>query len=172
MACPAPAGKALRHAHRTALRHACISEWEAGAALCTGQAGDQPSCILSSTHDRVGGVSAYVQGPAQPQQPKKEEPKETGPPDLYKPTLQNALTTTAGVGAVMGLGAIAPNVAFSSMMTKFGLASICGYQTVWGVTPALHSPLMSVTNAISGLTAVGGMVCMGGGYLPGTTSQV
>ena len=45
-------------------------------------------------------------------------------------------------------------------------------QTVWGVTPALHSPLMSVTNAISGLTAVGGMVCMGGGYLPNTTSQV
>ena len=36
------------------------------------------------------------------------------------------------------------------MFMKFGLASICGYQTVWGVTPALHSPLMSVTNAISG----------------------
>ena len=44
-------------------------------------------------------------------------------------------------------------------------------QTVWGVTPALHSPLMSVTNAISGLTAVGGMVLMGGGLLPNTTSQ-
>lgn len=45
-------------------------------------------------------------------------------------------------------------------------------QTVWGVTPALHSPLMSVTNAISGLTAVGGMVLMGGGLLPSTSSQV
>ena len=52
------------------------------------------------------------------------------------------------------------------MFTKFGLASICGYQTVWGVTPALHSPLMSVTNAISGLTAVGGMLLLGGGLLP------
>lgn len=41
------------------------------------------------------------------------------------------------------------------MFTKFGLASICGYQTVWGVTPALHSPLMSVTNAISGEGACG-----------------
>jgi hypothetical protein len=58
------------------------------------------------------------------------------------------------------------------MLTKFGLASICGYQTVWGVTPALHSPLMSVTNAISGLTAVGGMVLVGGGLMPTTTSQV
>ena len=57
------------------------------------------------------------------------------------------------------------------MMTKFGLSSICGYQTVWGVTPALHSPLMSVTNAISGLTAVGGMVLAGGGIIPGTTAQ-
>jgi hypothetical protein len=36
------------------------------------------------------------------------------------------------------------------MVTTFGLAGIVGYHTVWGVTPALHSPLMSVTNAISG----------------------
>ena len=42
---------------------------------------------------------------------------------------------------------------------------------VWGVSPALHSPLMSVTNAISGLTAVGGMVLVGGGLLPTTTAQ-
>ena len=62
--------------------------------------------------------------------------------------------------------------AFSGMLTKFGLASICGYQTVWGVTPALHSPLMSVTNAISGLTAVGGMVLAGGGVIPHTPAQV
>lgn len=110
--------------------------------------------------------------PAQPQQ-QAEKPKEapTGPPDLYKPTLQNALTTTGGIAGALALGSIAPNAAFSSMVTKFGLASICGYQTVWGVTPALHSPLMSVTNAISGLTAVGGMVCMGGNLLPETTSQ-
>ena len=40
-----------------------------------------------------------------------------------------------------------------------------------GVTPALHSPLMSVTNAISGLTAVGGMVLAGGGLVPGNTAQ-
>ena len=57
------------------------------------------------------------------------------------------------------------------MLTKFGLASICGYQTVWGVTPALHSPLMSVTNAISGLTAVGGMLLMGGGVFPDSVAH-
>jgi NAD(P) transhydrogenase len=57
------------------------------------------------------------------------------------------------------------------MLTKFGLASICGYQTVWGVVPALHSPLMSVTNAVSGLTAVAGMVLAGGGLVPSTPGQ-
>ena len=39
------------------------------------------------------------------------------------------------------------------------------------MTPALHSPLMSVTNAVSGLTAVGGMVLAGGGLLPHTGAQ-
>ncbi|ELK12167.1 NAD(P) transhydrogenase, mitochondrial [Pteropus alecto] len=65
----------------------------------------------------------------------------------------------------------APNLAFSQMVTTFGLAGIVGYHTVWGVTPALHSPLMSVTNAISGLTAVGGLALMGGHLYPSTTSE-
>ncbi len=69
------------------------------------------------------------------------------------------------------IGASSPSAAFSSMLTKFGLASICGYQTVWGVVPALHSPLMSVTNAVSGLTAVAGMVLAGGGLMPSTPGQ-
>lgn len=109
-----------------------------------------------------------------PQPPKKETKKEepAGPVDLYKPTLNNALVTTGGLGAIMALGVASPGAVFSSMVTKFGLASVCGYQTVWGVSPALHSPLMSVTNAISGLTAVGGLLLMGGGYLPSNTAQV
>lgn len=85
---------------------------------------------------------------------------------------KSACVTIDHAVVVLGTGALSPNAQFSSMLTKFGLASICGYQTVWGVTPALHSPLMSVTNAISGLTAVGGMVVAGGGLLPTNTSQV
>merc|ERR1712112_693095 len=60
----------------------------------------------------------------------------------------------------------APNPAFTGMSTIFGLSVICGYHSVWSVIPALHSPLMSVTNAISGITAVGGLMVMGGGYYP------
>lgn len=60
------------------------------------------------------------------------------------------LSFSLGLSVVLGLGLISPNAAFTQMVTTFGLAGIVGYHTVWGVTPALHSPLMSVTNAISG----------------------
>jgi NAD(P) transhydrogenase len=109
--------------------------------------------------------------PAGGQAPKQATGPAT-PEQIYNDTLRSAGSTAAGLAAISALGAVSPNAAFSSMLTKFGLASICGYQTVWGVTPALHSPLMSVTNAISGLTAVGGMVLAGGGMIPSTAGQV
>lgn len=77
--------------------------------------------------------------------------------------------TTAGLGSLLALGAVSPNPAFATMVTTFSLAGVIGYKVVWGVTPALHSPLMSVTNAISGITAAGGLVLMGGGMLPDST---
>ena len=48
-------------------------------------------------------------------------------------------------------------------LTVFVLAVFVGYHVVWNVTPALHTPLMSVTNAISGIIVIGGMVVMGKG---------
>lgn len=82
------------------------------------------------------------------------------------------LTLLVGIGSILGLGAISPNPAFTTMLTTFGLAGLVGYHTVWGVTPALHSPLMSVTNAISGITAVGGLLLMNGGYYPTNAVEV
>lgn len=46
--------------------------------------------------------------------------------------MNNALVTTGAFAGMLVMGAASPNPAFTSMMTKFGLASICGYQTVWG----------------------------------------
>ncbi|KAL1435688.1 hypothetical protein MTO96_010475 [Rhipicephalus appendiculatus] len=97
--------------------------------------------------------------------------KEAQVPDYFKETLKKSLVYTAGLGTVVGLGVISPNPAFTTMTTIFGLSGIVGYHTVWGVTPALHSPLMSVTNAVSGITAVGGLLLMGGGVMPGTLPQ-
>lgn len=73
-------------------------------------------------------------------------------PEVIAGHLILSLSLPLGLTGMLGLGIVAPNVAFSQMVTTFGLAGIIGYHTVWGVTPALHSPLMSVTNAISGLS--------------------
>lgn len=50
---------------------------------------------------------------------------------------------------------------FVSHLTVFVLACFVGWQLVWSVTPALHTPLMSVTNAISGIIVIGGMMQIG-----------
>jgi len=93
------------------------------------------------------------------------------PPNYFGNQLKESMTYTAGLGSLTALGMGAPNPAFTGMSTIFGLSVICGYHTVWSVVPALHSPLMSVTNAISGITAVGGMLLMGGGYYPTNTVE-
>jgi NAD(P) transhydrogenase subunit alpha len=55
------------------------------------------------------------------------------------------------------IGANAPT-AFLGHFTVFVLACFVGYMVVWNVTPALHTPLMSVTNAISSIIAIGALV--------------
>ncbi|KAL4948811.1 NAD(P) transhydrogenase beta subunit-domain-containing protein [Aspergillus filifer] len=80
-------------------------------------------------------------------------------------------TTTAGMGTVLALGKATGPVFMSNMLT-FGLAGLVGYRAVWGVAPALHSPLMSVTNAISGMVGIGGFFIMGGGYTPTTVPEL
>jgi len=52
---------------------------------------------------------------------------------------------------------------FMSFLTVFALACFVGYYVVWRVTPALHSPLMSVTNAISSVIIVGALIATGPG---------
>ncbi|TPV95882.1 MAG: Re/Si-specific NAD(P)(+) transhydrogenase subunit alpha [Myxococcales bacterium FL481] len=54
------------------------------------------------------------------------------------------------------------NADFLSHFTVFVLACFVGWQVIWNVSPALHTPLMSVTNAISGIIIVGGMLQIGG----------
>lgn len=52
-----------------------------------------------------------------------------------------------------------------TLMTILVLACFVGYFVVWGVTPALHSPLMSVSNAISGVVVVGALITAGIGEM-------
>merc|ERR1712223_1973128 len=112
-------------------------------------------------------ISVAAAGPAATKVEKVAPP----PPNYFGNQLKESLSYTAGLGTLTALGMGAPNPAFTGMSTIFGLSVICGYHTVWSVVPALHSPLMSVTNAISGITAVGGMLLMGGGYYPTNTVE-
>ena len=103
-----------------------------------------------------------------------------------KATRDVALVTT-GMASTVGLGKLT-GVAFMNQCFTFGLAGLVGYRVVWNVAPALHSPLMSVTNAISGkwlfscaarysltcwvgMVGIGGLFVMGGGYFPHTLPQ-
>ena len=105
-------------------------------------------------------------------------------------TSREVAGVTAGMGAALALGKVTGPLFMSNVFTA-SLAGLIGYRVVWGVTPALHSPLMSVTNAISGengplrkfssiiyefrilgMVGVGGLFIMGGGYFPGTFPQV
>ena len=70
------------------------------------------------------------------------------------------------------LNSLASMVPNAPMMTTFALSCWVGNSCVQGVSHALHSPLMAMTNAISGMTIVGGMLQLGGGLLPGTVPQV
>ena len=58
------------------------------------------------------------------------------------------------------IGLYAP-AAFLGHFTVFVLACFVGYMVVWNVTPALHTPLMAVTNAVSGIIIVGAMLAAG-----------
>ena len=73
----------------------------------------------------------------------------------------SAASTIIGVlvagAALLGLGAVAPRE-FMGHFTVFVLAVFVGYMVVWNVTPSLHTPLMSVTNAISSIIIIGGLV--------------
>ena len=80
-----------------------------------------------------------------------------GEPSGPMPAGQLALVA-GGAAVLMALvGAYAP-AAFLSHFTVFVLACFVGYMVVWNVKPALHTPLMSVTNAISSIIAIGALV--------------
>jgi NAD(P) transhydrogenase subunit alpha len=59
--------------------------------------------------------------------------------------------------ALLGLGAVAPE-SFMAHFTVFVLACFVGYMVIWNVSPALHTPLMSVTNSISSIIVIGALL--------------
>jgi NAD(P) transhydrogenase subunit alpha len=94
--------------------------------------------------------------PAKPAEQPKIEPKEKKPP-LLSPAVSAALTILVGGVLFYGIGIGAPP-SFMQHFTVFVLACFVGYMVIWNVTPALHTPLMSVTNAISSIIIIGALI--------------
>jgi NAD(P) transhydrogenase len=125
---------------------------------------NQPSNFLINLEDEVvrGALvvhhGALLQPPPRPAPPtpaapptptKAVEAEEARAITPWQKATREVATVTAGMGTVVALGK-ATGTLFMTNFFTFGLAGLIGYRVVWGVAPALHSPLMSVTNAISG----------------------
>jgi NAD(P) transhydrogenase subunit alpha len=102
--------------------------------------------------DKTGPVRAPVEEPEKP----------SGPGAKVVLLSLIALVLAGGwvfLRATMGAEQLSPETwIFLQHLTVFVLACFVGWQVIWNVTPALHTPLMSVTNAISGIIIVGGIL--------------
>ena len=88
----------------------------------------------------------------------KPAPAPAAPPEEEKKSVAGPLIGMAIGGlALLGMGAVAPP-SFMAHFTVFVLACFVGYMVIWNVTPALHTPLMSVTNAISSIIVIGALL--------------
>ena len=92
--------------------------------------------------------------------PKAEAAAAPKPEEAPKSSLFNWVALAIAVLCLVGLG-YSQDSGLLVDFTVFTLACIIGWQVIWNVTAALHTPLMSVTNAISGIIIVGGMVQVG-----------
>ncbi|MDN3653236.1 Re/Si-specific NAD(P)(+) transhydrogenase subunit alpha [Thalassotalea ponticola] len=98
---------------------------------------------------------------ATPTQPKKVQVSDQqAPPEVKKSGALKYISMVLAALAFVWIASVAPSE-FLSHFTVFVLACVVGYHLVWNVTHALHTPLMSVTNAISGIIIVGALLQVG-----------
>ncbi len=102
-------------------------------------------------------IAAAPKPPAKPAAAMPKAPAHGHGPG--EPMSAKSLAIVFGVGALLFalVGLYAP-ASFLSHFTVFVLACFVGYMVVWNVTPSLHTPLMSVTNAISSIIAIGALI--------------
>ncbi len=134
--------------------------------------GEEDSVLdFDPTERTVGAAYVVVDGGDPPEVPKPEPTKDAAvpapvvqaevPAKAESKVTQGVLSVGAAI-ALMTLGMTAPSELLQHL-TVFVLACFVGWQLIWNVTAALHTPLMAVTNAISGIIIVGGMLQAGSG---------
>jgi NAD(P) transhydrogenase subunit alpha len=132
---------------------------------------EQNGALVVDMDDEVVRGATVVEGgevtwpPPQPEAPPAAKPAPAAAAPEHVPEARRALPQwlapvllfAAGALVLFGLGRVAPP-AFMAHFTVFVLACFVGYMVVWNVTPALHTPLMSVTNAISSIIVIGALL--------------
>ncbi|MFV0574743.1 MAG: Re/Si-specific NAD(P)(+) transhydrogenase subunit alpha [Vibrio sp.] len=103
-----------------------------------------------------------IQVSAQPQAKPKAQPKAEPKVEEPKSPTKKIVGMAAAACVFAWIASVAP-AAFLSHFTVFVLACVVGYYVVWNVSHSLHTPLMSVTNAISGIIVVGALLQIGQG---------
>jgi len=148
--------------------------WRLGEELCKTKDG---IIDVNMEDDAIRGLTVIKEGtitwpapplkvaaapPAKPAAAAPAAKKSGGHGKASEPASATSTAVTFGIAALMFwfVGANAPG-AFLAHFTVFILACFVGYMVVWNVTPALHTPLMSVTNAISSIIAIGALVQVG-----------
>jgi len=180
-------GKTIKHGGVTCVGHTNLNSLMATTSSSM-FAGNVTKFLLSMEHKESKDFVVDLEDPAvrsmcvvskgdklepyvPPPPPKVEEKATTtveavvvSPHDIAR---KSAIQTTVGSVALAGVACTAP----AAMLPTFALSVWVGSQAVRGVAHALHSPLMSITNAISGMTIVGGMLQLGGGIMPSNNAQ-
>ncbi len=119
--------------------------------------------IRGCTVIKDGEITWPPPAPKLPAAPAKPKPAAPPPEPVDEAALarrratRSLITLVVGGLALFALGAVAPP-SFMAHFTVFVLACFVGWQVVWNVTPALHTPLMSVTNAISSVIIIGALL--------------
>ncbi len=124
----------------------------------------------------IRGAIVLHQGEILPPAPKPAPAPEAPKPEVVQPVAEvqvkksssSWISTVLIAAALIGVGITAPP-SFLTHLTVFVLACFVGWQVIWNVKPALHTPLMSVTNAISGIIIIGGMLQISGAPTSATT---
>jgi NAD(P) transhydrogenase subunit alpha len=140
----------------------------------------EDDAIRGLTVVKAGAITWPAPPPKLPAAPPQAKPAAAAAPakksghghGAGEPASPKSLAITFGVGALLFwlVGAYAP-ASFLAHFTVFVLACFVGYMVIWNVTPALHTPLMSVTNAISSIIAVGALIQVAPPLGEGTTGR-
>ena len=109
---------------------------------------------------KINAIAAKTQ--EKPKELSPEELREKEREDFNTQTRQQVILLAVGGAITLGVGLVAP-ASFMQHFIVFVLAVFVGFQVIWNVSHALHTPLMAVTNAISSIIILGALMQIGSG---------